>query len=99
GLFLLPHLHNADAENPTPGIPLRAEDYRRCFAHSETRLLRETDVLDGFVRDGRLDLAGEHAPAALADAAVFSLVAARSKDAWQGYDGLDDILLGDDTRT
>jgi FkbM family methyltransferase len=76
GPCLFPHLHNRDAGNTNPGVPMDPEGYRRCLAALAPRVLVERHLLDGFARTGTLDLA-EPPARELADAPVLTVVADR----------------------
>jgi SAM-dependent methyltransferase len=59
GLWVFPHLHNALVENFAAGVPLDPETYRACFDQPGARFFTERALLEGFVREGRLDLTNE----------------------------------------
>lgn len=88
GLWLFPHLHNALVPNLSPGIPLRAEDYMRCFSFLPCRLLTEAAVLRGFMRDQSLDLEAVPSEVELRSADVLTLIASRCGDWWRRHDRL-----------
>jgi SAM-dependent methyltransferase len=54
-LWLFPHLHNALAENVTPGIPLAPEHYARCFEFVDPVLFDEADLHEGLANRGHTD--------------------------------------------
>jgi len=77
GIWLFPHLHNANQPNVAAGIPLAPSAYRDCFDFLPSRLLVETQVLRGFVNTGTGDFAEGPTDAALDSAPTLSLVASR----------------------
>ena len=50
GVILLTHLHNSLRDNPSPGMPLRPDGYRRLFESLPHRLFKESAVLDSILR-------------------------------------------------
>lgn len=92
GIWLFPHMHNAAAANFSPGVPLRAADYRRIFDFLPSRLLVEADVFRRFMQQQVLDLEGSAAESSLQAAAVFSLVGSRRSDLWRMHENLGSLL-------
>lgn len=58
GVWVFPHLHNADGHNPTPGIPLTFEGYRNILAPAGPVFFDEAEVVRAAVREGRLPAPG-----------------------------------------
>ena len=92
-IWLLPHLHNALAENFTPGIPLPPDDYLRVFAPLNPRLFVESDILRGFTGGGSLDLTQQPLAGDLRAAQVVSLVGSGQLDVWRQHGGLVQRLI------
>ena len=92
-IWLFPHMHNALQTNFSPGVPLRPEDYQRCFDFLPIRTLVESEVFRTFMLDQELDLGTAKAPAELESAQVLSLVASRRSNLWRRHDDLKDLLL------
>ena len=88
GVVVLPHLHNAAATNPAPGIPLAGPDYQRLFERLPNVLLDERAVLEQFAEAGRVELPrpGDAWPGA--GATAFGLVATKRSDAWRTVEPL-----------
>jgi SAM-dependent methyltransferase len=86
GIWLFPHMHNAAANNVCAGIPLRAEDYLRCFEFLPSRIYDEAAVFDSFMREQALDLETSVADEKMRNATAFSLVASRRPDMWRKHD-------------
>jgi hypothetical protein len=79
GIWLFAHLHNRLAWNPSPGIPLDEEGYRRVLDFPWARLLSERALLRSLMeRGGRVDPVAEVSDSAVPPA--FSLVAGRTSD-------------------
>jgi SAM-dependent methyltransferase len=85
GLILLPHLHNARESNPTPGVPLTADAYARCFEPANARLFSEPILLDQLCRKHTIDLRNGTNASELAAANAFALVATHREDVWGPY--------------
>lgn len=77
GIAALTHAHNAQQENPSPGMPLPPGGYREVFEGLNVRLYSERALLAD-VMDGHLDLSRADADAALAeDPAITAIATAR----------------------
>ena len=86
GVWMFPHLHNAEAVNPSPGIPLDAVNYLRVFASIEAVMFDEASVLDEFMSDQTFRTTNAPSVARLREAAVFSLVGSRHGNLEPRYD-------------
>ena len=86
GVWMFPHLHNAVAVNPSPGIPLDAVNYLRVFASIEPAMFDEASVLEAFMSDQTFQTTSAPDATRLRDAAVFSLVGSRHGNLEPQYD-------------
>lgn len=79
GLWIFPHLHNADVVNPSPGQPLSATDYARIFGVLDVVLLDEAAVLQEFLSGHVLDASDAPRIDEVASAAAFSMFGSRPR--------------------
>jgi len=93
GIWLFPHMHNALAQNVSPGVPLSPDTYQRCFEFLPSQLFVELEIFREFMRNQMLDLSGLRPSERLDRAPVFSLVASRRTDIWREHHGLGEWLL------
>jgi SAM-dependent methyltransferase len=91
GLWLFPHLHNASVHNVSAGIPLKRQDYLRCFEFVESRVLSEAKVLEDLVKTQTLDLSQEADGADLERVEAFTLVGSNRSDLWRRHDGISSL--------
>jgi SAM-dependent methyltransferase len=97
GIWLFPHMHNAAANNPCAGIPLRADDYGECFSVLRWRMFDEAAIFGRFMQEQVLDLSACSSDQELHRAAAFSLVASRRADIWRSHE-LAPIFLNANSR-
>lgn len=93
GLWLFAHLHNALADNVSPGFPLQPEDYLTLFERVRPRMLPEATVLDQLFRDQSLDLETTPSKKDLHEANAFCLVGDGGRDIWRRHERLADTLF------
>ena len=94
GAWLFSHMHNADAENVNPGVPLDTTGYRQRFQFGRQRMLPETQITTRFRRDGGLDLAQQALQPDLEASAALALMGARDDSMWRHFVGLDRAIAG-----
>jgi uncharacterized protein YbaR (Trm112 family)/SAM-dependent methyltransferase len=75
GNIVLPHLHNALADNPSPGMPLLPDGYRHLFSERSPRLLGQGHVLDAVLNRRPIDLDEEPPEPALEREPALTLLA------------------------
>ncbi len=85
GTWLFPHLHNAAAANPAPGIPLAPTGYARLFSFLNPRLFSEANLLRQFHSDQTVDLRQAPPVGELRDSQAVTLVAG-PESLWQRHD-------------
>ncbi|HEX4948112.1 MAG TPA: methyltransferase domain-containing protein [Blastocatellia bacterium] len=88
GTVLLPHVHNAEGENYSAGMPLEPQHYRALFANHHARLFRESTVLVGFLKGAGLDFTQDETDDALRDEAALVLIASQQRDLFRRYEPL-----------
>lgn len=74
GMWLFPHLHNARANNPTPGYPLSPRGYARAFAGVPMRMFSEDMILREFHGWGGVDLSFASEDLFAIDAAALTMI-------------------------
>jgi len=82
-IWLFPHLHNALAQNFSPGIPLSPEHYARCFKQVPHRIYCEASVLRDFHEEGELHLDRLPATDEVMRAQNLTLIGTRRPDFWR----------------
>jgi SAM-dependent methyltransferase len=91
-LWLFPHLHNAEGDNPVAGRPLSYRDYLRCFKFLQPRILPENRVLQDLITHQSLDLEASSSEAAVRGSDVFTLIASRRSDLWRKHTDIGSLL-------
>jgi hypothetical protein len=85
GLWLFPHLHNAQVPNAAPGMPLPLEGYQRCFEASQPRFFSEAGLLQTFFQESAIDLTVTPMETELRSANALCLVGGQPLERWQRY--------------
>jgi uncharacterized protein YbaR (Trm112 family)/SAM-dependent methyltransferase len=75
GVIVLNHLHNALRENFSAGLPLAPQWWRNLFTGINTRLFKESEMLDRVLERRKIDLSGEYADRELGDEQALLLIA------------------------
>lgn len=86
GLWLFPHLHNAQVPNPASGMPLPLEGYQRCFEAVQPRFFSETELLQTFFCETAVDLSVSPTEAELRRTNAFCMVGGQHNPLWQRYE-------------
>ncbi len=86
GVWMFPHLHNAEAENLSPGIPLDLSNYLRLFGSIDVAVFDEASVLDKFMTDQTFETTPGLGPSQLREAEAFSLLGTRQVALEPRYD-------------
>lgn len=92
-LWLVPHLHNALRDNPTPGWPMRPDELDELFGFVGRRVLDERALLARFAEDCTIDLSVQPGPEAVESAAAWSVIGSPRETLWRAHD-LSDAWLG-----
>ena len=93
-LWLVPHLHNALRDNPTPGWPMSPDELGELLGFAERRVLDERAVLARFAEDCTIDLSAQPDRERVGAAAAWSVIGSAGADLWRAHD-LSDVWLGD----
>jgi uncharacterized protein YbaR (Trm112 family)/SAM-dependent methyltransferase len=88
GTIVLPHLHNLHADNISAGMPLPSAAYRRLFDGLQTRVFKESSVLESLLTGQALDLSAGCTDEELAEEAALVLVATRLPDLHRVFETL-----------
>jgi SAM-dependent methyltransferase len=95
GIWLFSHLHNALVHNEAAGMPLRPEDYLRCFERSEPKLLVESVLLERLAGGKALDLTDSSSENELNQANALCMVGSRCFDLEHQYLNTLELFLAD----
>lgn len=86
GMWLFPHLHNADGNNLSPGIPLPVAHYLRCFSRVDARVFSEKKILGDFMNRQTLDLSCCLDKKEWENTDVLCLIGSRERIPWSEYE-------------
>jgi SAM-dependent methyltransferase/uncharacterized protein YbaR (Trm112 family) len=97
GLWLFPHLHNRQAPNAAPGVPLPLEGYQRCFEAIQPRFFAEAALLQSFFEDSSIDLGAKPGEAELRRTNAFCLIGGQQDTLWRRYQNVGSFINRDPT--